>query len=131
MRASGVLLFGSVSLCCRCLGCAPGLLRRARALPLPLPLPLSVLPLVSFAPFWLPLASRSAAHERPFRPENRRRRWFGSILKQCGLCRAQRRGLHAIVAKRRSSASFTPSSRRCRAAHRRGQRGRRRRGKFL
>ena len=55
MRASGVLLFGSVSLCCRCLGCAPGLLRRARALPLPLPLPLSVLPLVLFAPFGCPL----------------------------------------------------------------------------
>ena len=44
----------SGSLCCRCLGCAPGLLRRARALPLPLPLPLSVLPLVLFAPFGCP-----------------------------------------------------------------------------
>ena len=71
MRASGVLLFGSVSLCCRCLGCAPGLLRRARALPLPLLLPLSVLPLVLFAPFGCPLPRA--------RPSNERRRWFGSF----------------------------------------------------
>ena len=50
----------SGSLCCRCLDCAPGLLRRARALPLPLPLPLSVLPLVLFAPLAAPRARSQA-----------------------------------------------------------------------
>ena len=77
----------SGSLCCRCLGCAPGLLRRARALPLPLPLPLSVLPLVLFAPLAAPRArsqgsfSRLQRYRRQcMRPRRYPRlpcRWFG------------------------------------------------------
>ena len=78
----------SGSLCCRCLDCAPGLLRRARALPLPLPLPLSVLPLVLFAPFGCPSRTITGTTDRVLS------RGYTRSTVPCA-ARMQRRACHA------------------------------------